>query len=76
VPGRHKAGLLGWAVLTALLPGKAAPTPPLQACRYLVQAVTPAPHRAAAGSIEDRVVWVLELFARLQQQQTLGRGGL
>ncbi len=77
VPGGRKANLLGWAVLTALLPGKAVSFPPLQACRYLVQAVTLAPSRPAAAGLADRVVWVLELFARLQhQQQTLGRGGL
>ena len=76
VPNGRKLRLLGWAMLTAMLPGRAAPTPPLQACRYLVQAVTVAPSDAVLGGIGDRVVWVLELFARLQQQQTLGRGGL
>ncbi|WP_158746537.1 phytoene/squalene synthase family protein [Acidisphaera sp. L21] len=76
VPVRRKLRLVGWAVLTAMLPGKAAPAPPLQACRYLVQAVTLAPSHVVVGGIGDRVVWVLELFARLQQQQIHGGGGL
>ncbi len=76
VPMGRKARLLGWAAMTAMRPGRAASTPPLRSCRYLVQAVPPIPHQAAPGGIKDRLVWTLELFARLQQQQTVGRGGL
>ena len=55
VPSGRKARLLGWAMLTAIIPGKAVAAPPLRACRYLVQAVTVAPRRASVGGFEDRI---------------------
>lgn len=75
------------AVLAARLSsGRAAPSPahlaaaPLAATQFLVDAVaaTPVRSRASARSnpVEDRVVWVLDLFTRLEQRDRLQRGRL
>ena len=55
-----------------------APVGQLDETRFLIQAVAATPLRerapeAGARSIEDRVVWVIDLFARLEQRDRLQR---
>jgi 15-cis-phytoene synthase len=57
---------------------KLAPMPQLDETRFLIEAVaaTPMRHRVPeviAKPIEDRVVWVIDLFARLEQRDRLQR---
>ena len=68
----RKIALLAKAAVSAWLPTSSLAEPPLRACLYLVQAV--APRRLARRSIDDRIAWLLTLFARLGQQQALGPG--
>ncbi len=72
VPGGRKALLLARATLRAAWGATPAAAPPLAACRHLVGAVTPAPGRRRA-SFDDRVAWLLDLFARLERQQAMER---
>ena len=60
--------------------GKLAAMHQLDETRFLIEAVTAAPPRDAARLakvrarlIEDRVVWVIDLFARLEQRDRLQR---
>ena len=71
VPGRRKAVLLSRAVATRLLPGQAGSAAPLPACRDLVQAAAIRP--VIRPRFDDRVGWVFDLFARLEQQQAVSR---
>jgi phytoene synthase len=74
VPARRKAALL----LRAALPrpdrasrAAALAAPPLAATRFLVEAAAAAagaPERAAGRGFEERAVWVIELFARLERR--------
>ena len=54
-------------------------TAELEETRFLVDAVAATPQREAAKSrarpIEDRVVWVIDLFARLERRDQLQRTG-
>jgi phytoene synthase len=45
--------------------------PPLQETRFLVEAIArqPRPRRPSKAPIGDRVVWVLDLFERLERQE-------
>ena len=72
VPRARKMRLLARAAVSAWSPPARLAEPPLRACLYLVQAV--APRRQARRSVDDRIAWLLQLFARLGQQQALGRG--
>lgn len=74
---------------TLALPGtdwvpalKLAPAAELEETRFLVEAVAatplhgaPQPAKVRAKPIEDRVVWVIELFARLERRDQLQRSG-
>jgi phytoene synthase len=58
------------------------PMAPLDECRFLVEAVAATPPRDAirpsklrARPVEDRVVWVIDLFARLERRDQLQRTG-
>ena len=54
----------------------AATAPPLAACRFLVEAAARSrPPRLAEpqGAIAARVIWLLDLFARLDQRDAIGR---
>jgi phytoene synthase len=62
VPGRRKVALIGRSLLAALPAPRAAHAPPLAACAFLVEAASRPPPPA-------RVVWVLDLFGRLAEQQ-------
>jgi phytoene synthase len=74
VPRRRKSRLLLGAVGASIDPlrrvrsGRAAP--PLHAVRHLVEAVVAAPLPAAAGgrTYVDELVWMLELFERLDRR--------
>ncbi len=73
VPGRRKAVLLGRAALAACAPAgqrhAAPPCMPRTWCRRR-------PCRCAAPvrpSFDDRVAWLCDLFARLEQRQAMGR---
>ncbi len=71
-PRRARRWLLARATL-ASLPGAAAAPLPLEATRYLVEAVAqaPAPRPAARGGwsgTEERAVWVIDLFDRLERR--------
>jgi phytoene synthase len=74
VPASRKAALLARS-LSALVPRNkcAASAPALSAAHYLVDAACPAAQWAgrpdAAKSLTDRVLWVCELFARLEQEE-------
>lgn len=61
-------------------PAKYLGNAPLEATRFLIDAVaaTPPPRETAkprARPIEDRVVWVIDLFARLERRDQLRRSG-
>jgi phytoene synthase len=74
VPARRKAALLARS-LCALVPrgGEAATAPALAAAHYLVDAACAAAPWPARGAqpktITERVLWVCDLFERLQQQE-------
>ncbi len=68
VPGHRKLALLGRAAVTGLLPGEADAQPALAACRDLVLAAAVPARRPARASFDDRIAWVFDLFARLEQQ--------
>ena len=72
VPARRKALLLGRAALTSAIRAQSAAAPPLPACRFLVAAVTPGPRGRVRVSFDDKVAWLFDLFARLQQRQVMG----
>jgi phytoene synthase len=79
----RKAWLLLQAVLR-LWPSRAAsPPPPLDATRFLVEAVVPRDVAAASasrvatsptGGVEARVVWLIDLFERLERREQLQYG--
>ena len=72
VPAGRKAWLVGRATLASLNGAGPAAAPPLPACRFLVAAIVPAPRRPARPSFDDRVAWLCDLFARLEQRQAMG----
>lgn len=81
VSPRRKASLLP-RVLAAALPRAAVPLPALAETRFLVDAVKAHPlpqsiNRKATHSrpaaVEDRVLWVADLFGRLEERDRLGR---
>jgi phytoene synthase len=77
VSGRRKLALLARSVAEAALPARATRTAPLAEARYLIDAVAiappPLPVPPPAWYVEDRLVWVLELFARLDNREQIGR---
>lgn len=80
VSGRRKMWLAGRAVIEA---GRIAPRMtdgPLESTRFLVDAVaaTPMPDESSRRSVGDHVVWLIDLFTRLEQLERgrrLGREG-
>ena len=69
VSGRRKLALLGWSILTSqrIRPGLVAE--PLDETRFLVDAVlrtpSPRPELHPDASIDERMGWMFDLFARL-----------
>lgn len=87
VPGARKAALLASALATtastAVRDPKTSGAPALDEAQFLVDSVALVAHPAAdAGarwrSVEDRVVWVIDLFERLEQRERerLSGGGV
>jgi phytoene synthase len=77
VPGRRKTVLLMRATALSLLPPAPADAPALPAVRYLVDAAAqtrrPEPRRLPLlRRAEERVVWVMELFASLDARRSAG----
>ncbi len=76
VPGRRKLALLGRSLLEAALPWPLSPEAALPEARFLIDAVAsappPAPIAPAPWVVEERVVWVLDLFERLAQRERVG----
>jgi len=77
VPGRRKLWLLALAYATAPVPRRGGAMPPLPETRYLVDAAAlPEPAAAAPRpTYGERIAWVAELFARLEQEERLQRLG-
>jgi phytoene synthase len=78
VPGRRKLALLGRSLAEAAFPGRLPTEAPLPEARYLIDAVAAAPAARPAEPpppwfLEARLVWVLELFARLDQREQMGQ---
>jgi phytoene synthase len=70
VPPARKLAVLA-PILGAVLGAPAKrPIPPLAETRFLVDAIAwePLPQRSTAPAVEDRLVWVLELFERLERR--------
>jgi phytoene synthase len=76
VPGRRKLALLGRSLIEAALPWSLSPEAPLPEACFLIDAVAAAPPPAPAApppwAVEERVVWVLDLFERLAQRERVG----
>jgi phytoene synthase len=84
VSARRKLAVLGRTLAllqTEWLPaGKLAPAVQIDETRFLVEAVAAMPLRDAVlpvktRAIEDRVVWMIDLFTRLERRDQLLRGG-
>lgn len=75
VSAPRKALQLSRALAMAPLPARSVVAPPLDETRFLVEAVVAAPPRPTVdetgGRIEKRVVWVLDLFERLERRQRI-----
>ena len=76
----RKLALLGRSLVEAGLPCRLSTEAPLAEARYLISAVAGAPlaPTVAAPSpwiVEDRVVWVLDLFERLARREQVGSSG-
>ena len=65
VPRGRKLAVLSRAALAIALPGTAVSIPPLAACAALVHAAQVRP--AAPATLDDRIAWLFDLFARLEQ---------
>ncbi|HSC62331.1 MAG TPA: phytoene/squalene synthase family protein [Caldimonas sp.] len=76
VPTWRKAALLARAV-ACVMPRRGEIEPPLSATRHLVDAASSARPAVpvAGGRTEGRVVWLLELFERLERQDRLRHAG-
>ena len=72
VSPRRKAAILAQAAAKALLPGQASDLAALAACRELVLAAAE-PRRPVRPTFDDRLAWLFDLFARLEEQQAVGR---
>jgi len=81
VPPARKAVLVARSCAAALQPARMALHPPLPASRFLVEAVAnaptrpPSPRRRRWQALEERGVWLIDLFARLEQRAQAERGG-
>jgi phytoene synthase len=79
VSAARKAALLGRAVVAALAPASPDPAPTLSEAHDLVEAAAVAGPARPAG-MADRVIWMLELFNRLEQRdaarQAAAAGGM
>lgn len=77
VPPARKLALFAAVLASTIQPQSGQSGPPLAETRFLVDCIAgqPRARRPTAGRIEDRVVWVLELFERLERQDRIRRAG-
>jgi hypothetical protein len=78
VSGLRKSGLMLWSLVHLAPRVPAQPAPVLEATRFLVDACTPVHFghgaqavRPAWWDVHSRLVWVLNLFERLERQDQL-----
>ena len=72
VSRERKMWLLGRALAAAVVAPRDATAPPLDAARHLIHAVAEAPFHPPSprpGPIEQRVVWLCDLFEQLERRQ-------
>ncbi len=83
VSGKRKAWLSAQALLTTPWAGSSEAPPPLHATRYLIDSIAPIRHQPQATARtapllrplqewSDRVVWLIDLFARLERRDHVG----
>jgi len=81
VPGARKARLLVRALAASAGAVQCASLPPLPETRFLIEAVAAAPARASGPqaiawwNLYDRILWVIDLFERLERRQRALRTG-
>ncbi len=83
VPAARKARLLALALSATAAPTAVDPAPPLAETRFLVDAIAAAPRPLplsalpplplAERSFDERVGWLVDLFARLERREREGR---
>jgi phytoene synthase len=89
VPAARKARLLTRALVASVPGERGKPAPPLEQCRFLVEAVTEMQGAKTPGdsvaaepawwNLNDRVVWLIDLFERLERRERgeqVARNGL
>ncbi len=76
VPAGRKATLMAEALRVSLRQTRSPDAPPLEAVRFMIDAVreNAAPLRPAAAG-QDRVAWLIALFERLERRDAVGRIG-
>lgn len=84
VPPARKTRLLALALVAAAGPRRCEPAPPLEATRFLVDAVAAAPVPPVAAAtpvtawrnVEGRVAWLIDLFERLERRDRMQRSSV
>ena len=71
----RKLRLVGNAIAASIGSRRAAAMPALAETSFLVEAVTPAPVVRAPG-FGEQIVWVIDLFARLEERDRRARAGM
>lgn len=69
VPAARKLQLFGYSLANLLLPAQPIHAYPLAAVRHLVDVVVAAPTPDPMVGAESRIVWVIELFDRLERRE-------
>lgn len=69
VPATRKLVLFGYSLANLLLPVQPIDAHPLAAVRHLVDPAVAAPAPDAMGRLESRIVWVIDLFDRLERRE-------
>jgi 15-cis-phytoene synthase len=83
VPFREKVRLLARSLVMTNIGERLDPAPPLETARFLVEAVSAAPPRPVESipgnmlgwSVADRVIWVIDLFERLERRELVRHSG-
>ena len=81
VPSTRKVSLLMQAAAEIMASEWAEIAPPLEEAQFLIDAIADAPvprghfqtRDASSGRFEDRFVWLIDLFERLERRQQFGR---
>jgi len=69
VPAARKLTLLAYSLASLLLPARPIEAHALAEVRHLLDAVPAAPLPVAMGGVEAQIVWVIELFDRLERRE-------